>query len=84
MVILQSFIIFAFDFNLIKMNERPLNRLKVVLVENQKTSKWLAEQLGVSAVTVSKWCTNMHQPDLQTLAKIAELIGCEKRELITK
>ena len=56
----------------------------MVLVENQKTSKWLAEQLGVSAVTVSKWCTNMHQPDLQTLAKIAELIGCDKRELITE
>ena len=84
MVILQSFIIFALEFNKIKMSERPLNRLKVVLVENQKTSKWLAEQLGVSAVTVSKWCTNMHQPDLQTLAKIAELIGCEKRELITE
>lgn len=79
-----NFIIFAFGFNLIKMKERPLNRIKVVLVENQKTSKWLAEQLGVSAVTVSKWCTNMHQPDLQTLAKIAELVGCEKRELITE
>lgn len=78
------FIIFAPDFNLIKMNKRPLNRIKVVLVENLKTSKWLAEQLGVSAVTVSKWCTNMHQPDLQTLAKIAGLIGCEKRELITE
>jgi len=49
----------------------------VVLVERQKTSKWQAEQLGVSAITVSKWCTNMHQPDLQTLARIAELIGCE-------
>ena len=62
------------------MDIRPLNRIKVVLVENQKTSK----QIGVSAVTVSKWCTNMHQPDLQTLAKIADLIGCEKRELITE
>lgn len=67
-----------------KMDKRPLNRIKVVLVENQKTSKWLAEQLGVSAVTVSKWCTNRHQPDLQTLAKIADLIGCDKRELITE
>ena len=56
----------------------------MVLVENQKTSKWLAEQLGVSIVTVSKWCINMHQPNLQTLAKIADLIGCEKRELITE
>lgn len=66
------------------MNVRPLNQLKVVLVEKQRTSKWLAEQLGVSTVTVSKWCTNMHQPDLQTLAKIADLLGCEKRELITE
>lgn len=66
------------------MNVRPLNRLKVVLVEKQRTSKWLAEQLGVSTVTVSKWCTNMHQPDLHTLAKIADLLGCEKRELITE
>lgn len=66
------------------MDKRPLNRIKVVLAENQKTSKWLAEQLGVSAVTVSKWCTNMHQPDLQTLAEIAYLIGCDKRELITE
>lgn len=79
-----NIIILALSFNLIKMSERPLNRIKVVLVENQKTSKWLAGQLGVSAVTVSKWCTNMHQPDLQTLAKIADLIGCEKRELITE
>ena len=84
MVIIPTFIIFALDFNLIKMSERPLNRLKVVLVENQKTSKWLAEKLGVSTVTVSKWCTNMHQPDLQTLARISELIGCDKRELITE
>ncbi|OYP69417.1 transcriptional regulator [Prevotella sp. P2-180] len=54
-----------------KRSERPLNRIKVVLVENQKTSKWLAGQLGVSAVTVSKWCTNMHQPSLPQLTEIA-------------
>ena len=78
------FTMFALGSNLIKMGKRPLSRIKVVLVENQKTSKWLAEQLGVSAVTVSKWCATMHQPDLQTMAKIAELIGYEKRELITE
>ncbi len=66
------------------MKEKPLNRIKVVLVENQKTSKWIAEQLGVSPVTVSKWCTNTSQPDLQTLARIAGLLGCDKRELITE
>ena len=64
------------------MNERPLNRIKVVLVENQKTSKWLAEQLGVSAVTVSKWCANMHQPSLPQLAEIAEALDVDVTTLI--
>lgn len=66
------------------MNNNPLNRIKVVLVEKQRTSKWLAEQLGRTPATVSKWCTNTSQPDLQTLARIAELLECEKRELITE
>ena len=63
---------------------KDLNRLKIVLVEKKKTSKWLAEQLGRTPATVSKWCTNTSQPDLQTLARIAELLECEKRELITE
>jgi DNA-binding Xre family transcriptional regulator len=75
---------FAFKYNFSNMNNNPLNRVKVVLVEKQRTSKWLAEQLGVTPATVSKWCTNTSQPDLQTLARIAELLGCEKRELITE
>lgn len=62
---------------------KDLNRLKVVLAEKKRTNKWLAEQLGKNVTTVSKWCTNTSQPDLQTLDKIAELLGCEKKELIT-
>ena len=46
-----------------------LNRIKVVLVEQQKTGKWLAEQMGKSTCTVSKWCSNSSQPDLTTLEK---------------
>lgn len=46
-----------------------LNRIKVVLVEQQKTGKWLAEKLGKSTCTVSKWCSNTIQPDLVTLNK---------------
>ena len=82
MVVSLAFIILALGFNLIKMNEKPLNRIKVILVENQKTSKWLAEQLGVSAVTVSKWCTNMHQPSLPQLTEIADVLDIDVRTLI--
>ena len=59
-----------------------LNRIKVVLVEQQKTGKWLAEQLGKSTCTVSKWCSNTIQPDLATLYKIATLLNVDIRELI--
>lgn len=64
------------------MNNKKLNRLKLVLVEKEKTGVWLAEQLGVTAVTVSKWCSNITQPTLPTLDKIAELLECELRDLI--
>lgn len=61
-----------------------INRLKVVLVEKKRTNKWLAEQLEKDPATVSKWCTNTSQPDLQTLTKIAFLLGVEVRDLINK
>lgn len=59
-----------------------LNRIKVVLVEQQKTGEWLAEQLGKSTCTVSKWSSNTIQPDLATLDKIATLLNVDRRELI--
>ena len=61
-----------------------LNRLKAVLADSGKTNKWLAEQLGKDPVTISKWCTNTTQPDLQTLAKISELLNIDIRELLVK
>ena len=60
-----------------------LNRIKLVLVEKKKTGKWLAEQLGKNTCTVTKWCTNTSQPDLQTLEKIATLLGVNKKDLLT-
>ena len=60
-----------------------LNRLKIVLVEQNKTGKWLAEQLGKSSSTVSKWCSNTVQPDLYTLEKISKLLDIDKRDLLT-
>jgi transcriptional regulator with XRE-family HTH domain len=61
---------------------KDLNRLKVVLAEKKRTNKWLAEQLGKNNSTVSKWCTNTSQPDLQTLDRISELLGCSKSYLL--
>ena len=65
------------------MGNKQLNRIKVVLVEKRRTGVWLAEQIGVSPVTISKWCSNTTQPTLQTLDKIAELLEIDMRELLT-
>lgn len=59
-----------------------INRLKVVLVEKKGTSKWLAEELEKDPSTVSKWCTNISQPDLLTLRKIANLLQVNIKDLL--
>ena len=58
-------------------DKRNLNRIKAVLADAGQTNKWLADQLGKDPVTISKWCTNTTQPDLQTLSKIAELLNVD-------
>lgn len=60
-----------------------LNRIKVVLVEKNKTGKWLADELGKSTCTVSKWCQNSIQPDLKTLDRIAKLLDVSIKDLLT-
>lgn len=59
-----------------------LNRIKVVLVEKGKTGKWLADELGKTPCTISKWCQNNIQPDLQTLNSIANLLHIDVKELL--
>ena len=61
-----------------------INRLKIVLVEKKKTSKWLSEQLKITPSTVSKWCTNTSQPDIGTLIKISKLLNITIEDLISK
>lgn len=53
---------------------KDINRIKVVLVEKKRTSKWLAGELGKDPATISKWCTNTSQPDLVTLTRVAQLL----------
>ena len=59
-----------------------LNRIKAVLVEQDKSQKWLAEQLGKSFSTTNAYCCNRQQPNLETLYRIAQLLSVELKELI--
>ncbi len=69
-------------FNSLNMSNKNLNRIKIALVEKGRTGVWLAEQLSVSTVTVSKWCSNISQPSLQTLNKIASVLELDVKELL--
>lgn len=60
---------------------KDINRLKVVLAEKKKTHKWLAEELSKDPATVSKWCTNTLQPNVETLVDIAKLLDVEIQDL---
>lgn len=74
---------FTIKYNLLYMDDNnDLNCLKLVLVKKKKTGVWLAEKLGVTPVTVSKWCSNITQPSLQTLGRIATLLEVDPRELL--
>ena len=69
-----------FQFNM----SEDLNRIKVVLVEKKKTSKWLAEQLHKDSATISKWCTNKTQPGLELLYEIANVLDVDVKELLRR
>lgn len=60
---------------------KDINRLKVVLAEKKRTNKWLAEELSKDPATVSKWCTNTLQPNVETFVDIAKLLDVEIQEL---
>ena len=61
---------------------QDINRLKVVLAEKKRTNKWLSEQVGKDPATVSKWCTNTMQPNLETLVAIAKALDVEVKDLL--
>ena len=64
------------------MGTEKINRLKIVLVEQGKTGKWLAGQLGKNEATVSRCCSNVSQPSLEMLMKIASILGVSAKDLI--
>ena len=58
------------------------NKLKVALVERNKTGKWLAEALNMNPATISRWCSNKTQPSIDTLSEIAKVLDVDIRELL--
>ena len=59
-----------------------MNRIKVALADKQRSSKWLAEQIGKTEITISRWCSNTAQPSLEMLVKIASILNVDPRQLL--
>lgn len=64
------------------MAHKELNLLKLWLVKKKKTGKWLAEQLGKDQTTISKWCTNSNQPDMESIMRTAKLLAVDINDLL--
>lgn len=68
--------------NVVNMGNKRINRLKIILAEKEKSNNWLAEQLGRDKATISKWCTNTSQPDIETFIRISKLLNVELADLV--
>ncbi len=58
------------------------NRIRVVLADKQITNRWLAEQMGVTDMTVSRWKTNKIQPSMAQFVEISRLLQVDIKELL--
>lgn len=81
---IELFSISLLSFCVLRVEMKEINRLKIILAEKNKTGKWLAEQLGKDPSTISKWCSNSSQPQLDTVIRIAELLNVNIEELINR
>lgn len=86
-VIASSYICFYINLSrnlqLIRvMAKRAINRIKITLVEQGRTNKWLATKLEKNTTTVSRWCTNEMQPSLETLVDIAQALNVDVKDLL--
>lgn len=79
---MTCFLLVAIENQSMAGSKRKYNRIKIVLLEKEKTNIWLAEKLGVSTTAVSKWCTNRNQPTVETLFKISEALNVSVCELL--
>ena len=67
---------------MINQQKKAINRIKAVLAEKQLSGKWLANEIGRTENTVSRWCSNKVQPSLENLLEIAEVLNVDIRDLL--
>lgn len=66
------------------MEVRPINRIRIALAEQNKTNRWLAERIGKSEITISRWVQNKSQPSLEQLVIVAKVLSISPKDLINE
>lgn len=66
------------------MAEQAINRIRIALAEQNKTNRWLAEHIGKSEITVSRWVQNKAQPSLEQLIIVAKVLSVSPKDLINE
>lgn len=61
---------------------KKINRIRVVLAEQNKKNIWLADKMQKNPLTISLFCNNERQPTLETLVEVANILGVDARQLI--
>ena len=70
-----------YKLNIMAKTDCP-NRIRVVLAEKEVTGHWLAIQMGVTDITVSRWKTNKIQPSMAQYVEIARLLQVNVSDLV--
>lgn len=78
------FFLLSLSHKIIYMTAQPINRIRVALAEQNKTNRWLAEQMGKSEITISRWVQNKAQPSLEQLLQIAKILSISPKDLINE
>lgn len=70
------------QYTMVNQQMKAINRIKAVLAEKQLSGKWLANEIGRTENTVSRWCSNKVQPFLENLLEIAKALKVDVRDLL--
>ena len=64
------------------MERKKVNRLKVVLAKKSMTNKQPAEILEKDPTVISKWVTNVAQPNVEIFIQLAKLLEVKVDDLL--
>ena len=81
MIRIQHYLL-SLQTNQSDMTGHSINRIRVALAERNKTNRWLAEQMGKSEITISRWVQNKAQPSLEQLLQVAQILSVSLKDLI--